>query len=77
MKLPGYVNAEKGKIDRKGSIIDPKGIPVIYSAGKNGEDFTDENRAVNVNDLVKDNTKFCWATVDQSQKDLIGGLGKH
>lgn len=77
MKLPGYVNAEKGEIDRKGSIIDPNGIPVIYSAGKNGENFTDENRAVNVNDLVKDNTKFCWATVDQSQKDLIGGLGKH
>jgi len=75
--LPGYTNAEKGQIDRKGSKLNPSGIPVIYSAGKNGEDFTEENRATTVSSLVKDNTKFCWATVDPSQTDLIGGLGKH
>ena len=76
-KLPGYVNAEKGQIDRKGSNIDPNGIPVIFSAGKNGEEFSNTNRALTVADLVKDHTKFCWATIDQSQKNLIGGLGKH
>jgi hypothetical protein len=75
--LPGYVNAEKGEIDRQGSTIDPTGIPVIYSAGKNSEDFTQNNRATTLQELVKDNTKFCWATVNQSQKDLIGGLGVH
>lgn len=77
MKLPGYVDAEKGQIDRKGTKIDPSGIPVIFSAGKNGEGFIDDNRATNVTALVKDNTKYCWATVDKSQSALIGGLGKH
>ena len=75
--LPGYTNAEKGQIDRKSSILDPNGIPVIYSAGKNGEEFTEDNRATTVNSLVKDNTKYCWATVNASQTNLIGGLGKH
>lgn len=75
--LPGYNNAEKGEIDRKGSIIVPSGIPVIFSAGRNGEDFVEKNRATNIQDLVKDTTKLCWATIDQSQLPLIGGIGKH
>jgi len=76
-KLPGYTKAEKGMIDRKSSRIVVDGIPVIFSAGKNGEDFTIENQATTTQSLVKDNTKFCWATIDPLQQDLIGGLGKH
>lgn len=76
-KLPGYINAEKGTIDRKSSKIVTGGIPVIFSAGKNGEDFTIENQATTAQSLIKDNTKFCWATIDHSQQNLIGGLGKH
>lgn len=77
LKLSGYDQAEKGEIDRKGTVIDPNGIPVIFSAGKSGEGFTNDNKATSVNALVKDNTKYCWTTVNRSQKDLIGGLGKH
>jgi hypothetical protein len=76
-KLPGYVNAEKGTIDRKSSRVVVDGIPVIFSAGKNGEDFTIENQATTPQSLIKDNTKFCWAIIDPLQQDLIGGLGKH
>jgi hypothetical protein len=76
-KLAGYIDVEKGQIDRKSSIINPSGIPVIFSAGKNGEDFTIENQATSTQTLIKDNTKFCWAMIDPSQVNLIGGLGLH
>ena len=75
--LPGYEDAEKGNIDRKGSRIDPNGIPVIFSAGNQGAEFDDVNRALTTAQLVKDNTKYCWATVDPALSNLIGGLGVH
>jgi hypothetical protein len=76
-KLSGYDNAKKGKIDRMSSIIESDGIPVIYSAGKKGEEFTKDNQAPDTEKLVKENTKYCWATVSHTQKDIIGGLGYH
>lgn len=74
--LPGYNTAEKGNISREESILVANGINVVFGAGKVGEGFTEKNRALTPDDLSKSD-KFCWGTVDVSQKDKIGGLGKH
>jgi hypothetical protein len=78
LNLPGYFpGAAKGSIDRKSAKIDPNGIPVIFSAGTRGSVFDESNRATTSEQLVKDNTKYCWATIDPAQAHLIGGLGLH
>jgi hypothetical protein len=76
MGLPGYYpGAAKGNLDRKATKINPNGMPVIFSAGNKGAQFDKENRAFDYNSLNNDTTKLCWATVDESQKENIGGLG--
>lgn len=78
LDLPGYFpGAAKGSIDRTLAKINPNGIPVIFSAGNNGVEFDNNNRATDSESLRKDNTKYCWATVDSSQTNIIGGIGLH
>lgn len=77
MDLPGYVDATRGAFDREDSIIVPDGIPMLFSAGESGKDWNDENRGTDVDRLCKENTKFCWATLSETQKPDMQGLGIH
>jgi hypothetical protein len=78
LNLPGYFpGAAKGNIDRKSAKIDPNGIAVIFSAGNKGVEFDEKNKATDSKSLIKDNTKYCWATIDSAQLNIIGGIGLH
>ena len=74
-KLKGYTDISKGKLTRQDAIVDPSGVPVVFSGGREGEEFDSSNEALNTESLGKA-TKYCWAKISNYNQDIVG-IGLH